>query len=132
MKTSVKSVLFALGAAGLSAAMTLPTSAQVFKGRGCDNVSTSRDKTPKPDSRCMHAAPDKYREQQNQYQQFMKANPPSGIVNGPNGSKIYEGVDKKGISYRIVHGGGGAWAGAGSAPSGSTGSGGSRGGTKPK
>jgi len=132
MKTSVKSVLFALGAASLSAAMTLPASAQVFKGRGCDNVSTSRDKTPKPDSRCMHAAPDKYREQQNQYQQFMKANPPSGIVNGPNGSKIYEGFNKNGEKYRIVQGGGGGWAGDGSAPKGSTGSGGSRGGTKPR
>jgi len=65
MKTSVQSVLFALGAAGLSAAMTLPASAQQFKGRGCDNVSTSRDKTPKPDSRCMLASDERYLQEQN-------------------------------------------------------------------
>lgn len=48
MKTSVQSVLFALGAAGLSAAMTLPASAQQFKGRGCDNVSTSKTRLRSP------------------------------------------------------------------------------------
>ena len=135
MKTSVQSVLFALGAAGLSAAMTLPASAQQFKGRGCDNVSTSRDKTPKPDSRCQHTASEKYRDQNqpsNSYEKFMAANPPKQTYYGPNGSKIYEGFNKNGEKYRIVQGGGGGWAGDGSAPKGSTGSGGSRGGTKPR
>ena len=47
MKTSLKFVLLAVG---LSAMMTLPASAQ-SKFKGCDNVSTSRDKTPKPDTR---------------------------------------------------------------------------------
>jgi hypothetical protein len=57
MKTSTKFVLFVLAAAGLSAVMALPASAQVFKSRGqtCDNPSTARDKTQKPDYRCLRA-----------------------------------------------------------------------------
>ena len=55
MKSSMKFVLLALG---LSVVMTAPASAQVFKPRGgqtCDNPSTARDKTQKPDYRCLRA-----------------------------------------------------------------------------
>jgi hypothetical protein len=40
----------------------------------------------------------------------MKATPPSQLHLGPNGSEIFEGYNKKGEWYRIVHGGGGGWA----------------------
>jgi hypothetical protein len=56
MKSSTKSVLFALAAAGVSAVMTVPATAQVFKPREdqtCDNPSTARDKSLKPETRCL-------------------------------------------------------------------------------
>jgi hypothetical protein len=61
MKASMKSVLLALAAAGLSAVMTAPGSAQVFKPRDqtCDNKSTARDKTLRPDTRCLQGGPRK-------------------------------------------------------------------------
>lgn len=128
MKT-VKSVLFALGAAGLSAAMTLPASAQQFKGRGCDNVSTSRDKTPKPDSRCMLTADERYLQEQNRLFAFIHANPPTKTTKAPNGMVIYEGRDRNGDDYRIASGAGTA-VGTGSAAK--VNGGGGRGGTKPR
>src|SRR5262249_11630329 len=106
-------------AAGLSALLTLPASAQQFKGRGCDNVSTSRDKTPKPDSRCQHAAPDKYLDQQKKaYDDFLTNNQPkkAAAVQTPKGTVIVlDGVDGNGVPHRIVSGPGG-YAGSGSAP----------------
>ena len=85
MKTSLKFVLLAIG---LSNVMMLPAPAQQVKSRnqGCDNKTTSRDKTLSPDNRCLSAAPEKYRHQQYKYQQFMKATPPSQLRLGPNGS----------------------------------------------
>ena len=61
MKASMKSVLLALAAAGLSAAMIAPASAQVFKPRDqtCGNKSTARDKTLRPDTRCLQGGPRK-------------------------------------------------------------------------
>ncbi|HET9688287.1 MAG TPA: hypothetical protein VFP79_14045, partial [Pseudolabrys sp.] len=56
IRTSTKFVLLAVTAVGLSAVMTVPASAQVFKPRGgqtCDNPSTARDKVKKPDYRCL-------------------------------------------------------------------------------
>jgi hypothetical protein len=131
MKTSVKSVLFALGAAGLSAAMTLPASAQQFKGRGCDNVSTSRDKTPKPDSRCMLASDERYLQEQNRLFAFIHANPPTKTTKGPAGTVVYEGRDRNGDSYRVTSGDGSV-IGTGSAAKFNVGLYGSRGGTKPR
>ena len=128
MKT-VKSVLFALGAVGLSAAMTLPASAQQFKGRGCDNVSTSRDKTPKPDSRCLLATDERYLQEQNRLFAFIHANPPTKTTKGPFGQVVYEGSDRNGDGYRISSGAGGA-VGTGSAAK--VNGGGGRGGTKPR
>src|SRR5262245_7164496 len=54
MKASTKFVLLALFAAGLSAVMTATGSAQVFQPRDqtC-NPSTARDKTLRPDTRCL-------------------------------------------------------------------------------
>jgi len=116
MKPSVKSVLFALGAAGLSAVMTLPASAQQSKPRGGDNVSTSRDKTPKPDSRCLHAAPDKYLDQQKHaVVKFIGQNPPERTTKTPDGTIIYDGHDANGESYRVVLGRT-SWGSSGSAP----------------
>jgi len=123
MKTSLKFVLLAIG---LSNVMMLPAPAQQVKSRnqGCDNKTTSRNKTLRPDNRCLSAAPEKYRHQQYKYQQFMKATPPSQLRRGPNGSEIFEDYNKKGEWYRIVHGGGGGWASDGSAPKTGGGSGG--------
>ena len=116
MKPSVKSVLFALGAAVLGAVMTLPASAQQSKPRGCDNVSTSRDKTPKPDSRCLLAVPDKYLDQQKHaVVKFISQNPPERTTKTPNGVIIYDGHDANGEPYRIVAGRNG-WGTSGSAP----------------
>jgi hypothetical protein len=55
MKSSTKSVLFAFTAAAMSAVMTAPSSAQVFKSRDqtCANPSTARDKVQKPEYRCL-------------------------------------------------------------------------------
>src|SRR5262245_16261287 len=52
MKTSMKFVLLALS---LTAVMTAPASAQVFKPRDqtCANPSTARDKSLKPETRCL-------------------------------------------------------------------------------
>ncbi len=130
MKTSVRSALLALGAAGLSAVMTLPASAQQFKGRGCDNVSTSRDKTPKPDSRCMLTADERYLQEQNRLFAFIHANPPTKTTKS-GGTVIYEGRDRNGDGYRIVSTGG-AVIGTGSATKFNVGMYGSRGGTKPR
>jgi hypothetical protein len=58
MKASMKSVFLACAAAGLSAVLTAPASAQVFKSRGaqtCDNKSTARDRSLKPETRCFQA-----------------------------------------------------------------------------
>ena len=123
MKTSNKSVLFALAAAGLSTVMTLPASAQQFKGRGCDNVSTSRDKTPKPDSRCMLTMDERYQQEQARLFAFIHANPPTKTTRGAGTSVIYEGRDSNGDPYRISSMGG-AIVGTGSAAKGRGGSGG--------
>jgi len=57
-------MLLALGAASLSAALTLPASAQTSKPSGtqnCDNKSTARDKVQRPDSRCLNAPSEAFR-----------------------------------------------------------------------
>src|SRR5262245_33844323 len=55
IRISTKYVLLALVAAGLSAVITASASAQVFKSRDqtCDNPSTARDKSLKPETRCL-------------------------------------------------------------------------------
>lgn len=55
MNASTKSALFAFAAASLSVVMTAPASAQVFKPRDqtCANPSTARDKSLKPETRCL-------------------------------------------------------------------------------
>jgi hypothetical protein len=54
-KASTKFVLLVLGAASLSAALTLPVSAQTkpSTSQNCGNASTARDKQLKPDARCL-------------------------------------------------------------------------------
>ena len=139
MKASIKSVLlFTLVGVSLNVVTVLPALAQ-SKLNGCDNISTSRDKTPKPDSRCQHAASDPYRNQKalELFAKFTAENPPKRITPGPNGNTIYDGVDSNGEHYRIVSGPNGI-ATSGSAPSGmsinrvGTGSTGSGGGRKPR
>jgi len=114
MKALMKSVLFALAAAGVSVAMTASTSAQVFKPRDqtCDNKSTARDKTLRPDTRCLQGGPGKEKaadERANQrLNSFIKANPPEKTydVFGKGGtvSQVRVGVDGRGIPYRIING----------------------------
>jgi len=140
MKTPLK---FALLAVGLSAMMSFPASAQQFKsrGKGCDNVSTSRDKTPKPDSRCLQAPPESYAEQQARVFTFIHANPPTKTTIHNDGVR-YQGTDSNGKPYEIftspsVSAGWGSanklgqwWGGSNGRWWGS--SSGSRGGTKPR
>ncbi|MGC1092793.1 MAG: hypothetical protein WA905_08665, partial [Pseudolabrys sp.] len=54
-KASTRFVLLVLGAASLSAALTLPVSAQTkpSTSQNCGNASTARDKQLKPDARCL-------------------------------------------------------------------------------
>jgi hypothetical protein len=106
MKSSTKFVLLALAAAGLTAVVTLPASAQQFKPRGdqtCDNPSTARDKVLKPGDRCFRVAPDSYKEQQ-RITSFVKANPPdtTTTTNRPDGTTkyVFEG-SRNGVPYRI-------------------------------
>lgn len=116
MKASIKSVLlFTLVGVSLSVVTALPALAQ-SKLKGCDNISTSRDKTPKPDSRCMLAAPDKYRdEQKHAVVKFISQNPPERTTKTPNRVVIYDGHDANGEPYRVVVGRNG-WGTSGSAP----------------
>ncbi|HUL90245.1 MAG TPA: hypothetical protein VLU23_18945 [Pseudolabrys sp.] len=138
MKTSITSVLFAVAAASVSAAMTLPASAQTYKPRDqtCDNKSTARDKVQRPDSRCVNATSETYTNEAAEragkaVQAFTAANPPQKTTDTFDRNKnpvvIYDGVNRNGDPYRIVVGGGGGVAGSGSA-SGLGGNGGGRGG----
>jgi hypothetical protein len=121
MKASTK-LLFALAAAGLSAVMTLPASAQKFVPRGdqtCANPSTARDKTQqKTDARCLRpkSGPgwEKYADERagQRLNSFIKANPPQKTTDvfGGDGNKhspfstVYTGVDGRGVPYRIIVG----------------------------
>jgi hypothetical protein len=116
MKASTKSALFAFAAAALSAVMTAPASAQVFKPRDqtCDNPSTARDKSLKPETRCLKGGPlkEKYQDQQAQrISSFVTANPPktSTVVPNKDGSNrvIVRGKDGNGVPYQIVYSGSG-------------------------
>jgi len=112
MKALMKSVLFALAAAGLSTVVTAPASAQVFKPRDqtCDNKSTARDKTLRPDTRCMQGGgrSETYNEQQKgskeeKYADFVKKNPPSYQAYLSGGKTYYqEGRDRNGAPYTII------------------------------
>lgn len=141
MKTSTTFVLLALGAASLSAALTLPASAQTFKPRDqtCDNKSTARDKVQRPDARCVNATSEQYLNERadKALTSFLKANgnaqTATDIIKGKGEGivTVYDGVDRNGEPYRIVRGIGGI-AGSGSASgigtrSGNGGSGGGRG-----
>jgi hypothetical protein len=112
MKAS--SVLLALAAAGLSAVMTAPASAQVFKPRDqtCDNKSTARDKTLRPDTRCLQGGPGKEKaadEQSRKAAEFLQ-DPQKKIKVTPNkdGSNrvVISGTNGSGVPYRIVTSGG--------------------------
>lgn len=136
MKTSTTLVLLAFGAAGLSAALTLPASAQTYKPRDqtCDNKSTARDKVQRPDARCVHATSEQYTNERadKAVQAFIAANPPQKSTDAFDKNKqpitIFDGVNRNGDPYRIVVGGGGGVAGSGSASGiGKGGNGGGRG-----
>ena len=81
MKASMKSVFLALAAASLSAVITTPASAQVFKPRDqtCDNKSTARDKTLRPDTRCLQGGPgkEKHADQMTTVKEFTDKYPPT-------------------------------------------------------
>jgi hypothetical protein len=107
MKSSTKFVLLALAAAGLSGAMTAPTSAQVFKPRGdqtCDNPSTARDKSLKPETRCLRPksgpAFERWMNQQiaggnpKASQPLVPGGPPRRDYDAPNGGVPYPAPSK--------------------------------------
>ncbi|MFZ0400515.1 MAG: hypothetical protein WAL03_05460 [Pseudolabrys sp.] len=113
-KASTRFVLLVLGAASLSAALTLPVSAQTrpSTSQNCGNASTARDKQLKPDARCLMTS-EKYLEEQAKKPQVPVAQEvaPGGSYPGPH------------VNYNdIVSGKAGVVQGKG-------GSGGSRGGT---
>ena len=76
MKSSIKFVLLTLAAAGLSAVMTAPTSAQVFKPRDqtCANPSTARDNR-KVEERCLRGGPGKEKWQDQKATETLKDGP---------------------------------------------------------
>jgi len=124
MKTSTTLVLLAFGAAGLSAALTLPASAQTYKPRDqtCDNKSTARDKVQRPDARCVHATSEQYTNERadKAVQAFIAANPPQKSTDAFDKNKqpitIFDGVNRNGDPYRIVVGGGGGLPDQGARP----------------
>jgi hypothetical protein len=119
MKTSTTLMLLALGAASLSAALTLPALAQTFKPRAqtCDNKSTARDDVKRPDARCLNGTSEKFLDERAKSAgSFIVANPPTRttISNAGGGVIIHDGIGPNGVPYRIVAGDTGI-AGSGSA-----------------
>ena len=108
MKSSTKSVLLALSAAGLSGVVIATASAQKFVPRGdqtCANKSTARDNTQGTDKRCLHPksgpAFEKWMEQQAAARGNSKADaplvpggPPRRDYNAPNGGVPYPAPSK--------------------------------------
>lgn len=118
MKKTSKLVLLVLGAASLSASLTLPVSAQTraSSSQTCDNASTARDKTLRPDARCLKTS-EKYTEERAKPQVIVQENLP--------GRGGWTGASNPGphINYNDIK------SGKAGVVQGNSGSGGSRGGT---
>jgi len=114
-KTSIKLALLVFGAATLSAVWTLPASAQTTQT--CPNASTARDKTLRPDQRCLSRAERRTDEAAKKPQVIVQENEPGrgGWTGASNPGPHVNYNDIKSGKVGVVQGNGG--------------SGGSRGGT---
>ena len=112
-------MLLVLGAASLSAALTLPVSAQTrpSTSQNCGNASTARDKQLKLDARCLNRSENHIDEQAKKPQVIVQENEPGrgGWTGASNPGPHANYNDIKSGKVGVVQGNGG--------------SGGSRGGT---
>jgi hypothetical protein len=120
MNASTKSVLLALAVAGLSAVITAPVSAQVFKPRDqtCDNKSTARDKTLRPDTRCLQGGPRKEKWDDSRVDRFLANDLTSGQARANANKPLVPGgpLRRDYVPTNLGSGGGGGGSSKGKKP----------------